>query len=97
MIGESFLASYLFFPDQCIRYCQVIGWKMKFEKSLLDSTIKSTTNDCPICASFEEEEGRNVRKSGEKPVLRKSEMQRENVLLLQVFNLRQVNHVSIHV
>ena len=70
---------------------------MKFEKSFLDSTIKSTTNDCPICASFEEEEGRNVRKSGEKPVLRKSEMQRENVLLLQVFNLRQVNHVSIHV
>ena len=68
---------------------------MKFEKSLLDSTIKSTTNDCPNCASFEEEEGRNV--SGEKPVLRKSEMQRENVLLLPVFNLRQVNHVSIHV
>ena len=58
---------------------------MKFEKSLLDSTIKSTTNDCPICASFEEEEGRIVRKSGEKPVLRKSEMQREKVLLLQVF------------
>ena len=38
-----------------------------------------------------------MRKSGEKPVLRKSEMQRENVLLIQVFNLRQVNHVSIHV
>ena len=70
---------------------------MKFEKSLLDSTIKSTTNDCPICASLEEEEGRNVRKSSEKPVLRKSEMQLEKVLLLQVFNLRQVNYVSIHV
>ena len=70
---------------------------MKFEKSLLDSTIKSTTNGCPNCASFEEAEGRNVTISGEKPVLRKSEMQREKVLLLQVFNLRQVNHVSIHV
>ena len=54
---------------------------MKFEKNLLDSTIKSTTNDCPTCASFEEEEGRIVRMSGEKPVLRKSEMQREKVLL----------------
>ena len=70
---------------------------MKFEKSLLDSTIKSTTNDCPNCVSFEEEEGRNVRISGEKTSAAKSEMQRENVLLLQVFNLRQVNHVSIHV
>ena len=70
---------------------------MKFEKSLLDSTIKSTTNDCLISASFEDEECRNVRISGEKRVLRKSEMQREKVLLLQVLNLRQVNHVSIHV
>ena len=59
--------------------------KKKFEKSLLVSTIKSTTNDCPICASFEEEEGRDVTISGEKPVLRKREMQREKVLLLQVF------------
>ena len=38
-----------------------------------------------------------MRISGENPVLRKSEMQREEVLKLQVFNLRQVNHVSVHV
>ena len=70
---------------------------MIVEKSLLDSTIKSTTNNCPICASNEEDEGRSVRISAEKPVLRKSEMEHEKVLLLQVFNLCQVNHVSIHV